>query len=68
MKAWNKLVEFLIIAVGTVALCALWFRAVDAAPTHVDCVAYWMQRTATWDNAPCSGQINNDSAYCGEVR
>lgn len=64
----QKAIKFIIIAVATVLLSALWFRWAGAAPaTHADCVAYWTARTATWDNPPSPGQINNDNAYCGNI-
>ncbi len=68
MMTTHKIIKYTILAVATLVLCMLWFRWADAAPaTHADCVAYWTERTATWDNTPCLGQIHNDSAFCGEV-
>jgi len=68
MSNKQKAIKFIIIAVATILLSALWFRWADATPaTHADCVAYWTQRTATWDTAPSLSQINNDDLYCGNI-
>lgn len=69
MMTTHKTIKFFLLAVATLMLCTLWFRWADAAPaTHADCVAYWTERTTTWDNPPPAGQIHNDDLYCGNVR
>lgn len=35
--------------------------------THDECVAYWTNRTASWDNVPSIAAINNDAVFCGDV-
>lgn len=35
--------------------------------THSDCVAYWLDRTATWDNAPALDTIHTSASYCGDI-
>ena len=62
--------KYLIIAIITIVACAFWFRAADARATlatHAECVAYWVGRTASWENAPTINKIHNDPAFCGGI-
>lgn len=59
--------KYLIIAIITIVACGFWFRAADAS-THDDCVAYWTQRTASWNNAPSAQDISNNPVFCGDVQ
>lgn len=63
----NTITKVLIIAICSVALSIVWFRTADAS-THDDCVAYWSQRTASWNNAPSAQDISNNPVFCGDVQ
>jgi|GEM_PF-5093769 len=57
-----------IILLTTICIWIIIPKDKTPQPTKNDCIAYWTQRTSSWNNKPSAETIQFDSNFCGDVK